>query len=411
MQAFNHIAGGLAFTGLFASFADVNIYDKPETILLTVGFSLLPDIDHTKSIVGKAVYPLASWLMKNYGHRTVTHSIFFWLGCVLCVGVIDAVFDKSWTLICALSLGSHLIFDMCTRQGIPIFYPFSKRPAVLPANPRLRLQGGDLRSEAVVFIMFLALNMFGFDLMAAGFWTKYNRKFMTFDHLEREIRRKPADYKIKYSTDSDTSEAIVQELKGSKLVLWKDKFEVIDVEKLKLIDFEKLPTKRVAKVLNMFNVSIDSLNNFISQKRILSVTVQSSTEIYYFDGTIMKKNSEFELKYCSPRFYELVRDNRETEMRLKMLGLQERDELAKYQFELDYENDVRSELKELDSKTENSNYLEGQRRNRHKLLESEISHFRKHFKPSREHYDVEKSMLKMKLSGENRINATLLFWE
>lgn len=33
-------------------------------------------------------------------------------------------------------MGNHLIFDMCTRQGIPIFYPFPHRPVVLPANPK-----------------------------------------------------------------------------------------------------------------------------------------------------------------------------------------------------------------------------------------------------------------------------------
>jgi inner membrane protein len=33
------------------------------------------------------------------------------------------------------SVLSHLIFDMVTLAGIPLFYPFYKNPCVLPANP------------------------------------------------------------------------------------------------------------------------------------------------------------------------------------------------------------------------------------------------------------------------------------
>jgi inner membrane protein len=84
MQGFNHIAGGYAFTGLFCSFADLNIFDSPITLAVVGVASLLPDVDHTKSLIGKSVFPLASWLSRNYGHRTVTHSIFFFTA-VVCI--------------------------------------------------------------------------------------------------------------------------------------------------------------------------------------------------------------------------------------------------------------------------------------------------------------------------------------
>lgn len=82
MTAPNHLAGGVIFTGLFCSFFSVNIFASPLFITATIIGSLLPDIDHTKSWIGKSVFPLAKWLSRNYGHRTITHSIFFFTGCI-----------------------------------------------------------------------------------------------------------------------------------------------------------------------------------------------------------------------------------------------------------------------------------------------------------------------------------------
>jgi inner membrane protein len=74
MTAPNHITGGIVF-GLFCSFFSINIFASPVFISVLFG-SLLPDIDHTKSWIGKSVYPIAKWISRNYGHRTL-HSIFF----------------------------------------------------------------------------------------------------------------------------------------------------------------------------------------------------------------------------------------------------------------------------------------------------------------------------------------------
>ena len=53
MTSINHVAGGIAFTGVFSSFWNLNIFEKPEYLIATVVFSVLPDIDHTKSPIGK----------------------------------------------------------------------------------------------------------------------------------------------------------------------------------------------------------------------------------------------------------------------------------------------------------------------------------------------------------------------
>ena len=61
-----------AFSYLVTSAAGAPV----ETALAASLFSLLPDIDHPESLIGR-IFPFASkWLLRSYGHRTVTHSVF-----------------------------------------------------------------------------------------------------------------------------------------------------------------------------------------------------------------------------------------------------------------------------------------------------------------------------------------------
>ena len=75
MTSPNHIVGGIAITGISLSFWDINIFSNSIYLGLCVFSSLLPDIDHTKSVMGKIFFPLARYLDKNFGHRTITHSL------------------------------------------------------------------------------------------------------------------------------------------------------------------------------------------------------------------------------------------------------------------------------------------------------------------------------------------------
>jgi len=65
MKAPNHIAGGICFTGFFASLWNINIFESADTLAFTAIACILPDIDHTRSLIGKTVYPLARWIDKK----------------------------------------------------------------------------------------------------------------------------------------------------------------------------------------------------------------------------------------------------------------------------------------------------------------------------------------------------------
>jgi inner membrane protein len=93
MTAPNHITGGIVFTGLFCSF--LYKYICKSCIYFSNYFSsLLPDIDHTKSWIGKSVYPIAKWISRNYGHRTITHSIFFLIGYIFDKYLLKRILEK-----------------------------------------------------------------------------------------------------------------------------------------------------------------------------------------------------------------------------------------------------------------------------------------------------------------------------
>lgn len=128
MSGANHIVGGTVFTGIYLSMWDTNVFSQPLFLFFTAFFAVLPDIDHTKSPIGTLFYPIAKYLDKKHGHRTITHSLICYVLLIILVGSIERIISdkRIITSIFIWSYGSHLILDMITKQGVPLFYPFKK---------------------------------------------------------------------------------------------------------------------------------------------------------------------------------------------------------------------------------------------------------------------------------------------
>ena len=99
-----HLGGGILASLLFCG------GDVVSSLFVVVG-SILPDIDHPGSMVGKNV-PL---IPKLLNHRGLTHSISF---CVM-MSLLNA-----WLGIGVLV---HIVMDMMTKNGVELFYPYKKR--------------------------------------------------------------------------------------------------------------------------------------------------------------------------------------------------------------------------------------------------------------------------------------------
>lgn len=111
------LATGIPMTGLLAY---PSYYGG-----VTLG-SLLPDIDHPQSYLGRRLRILSVPINKLFGHRGFTHSIFF----TLLLGIATA----PWWAVNPLFFGglllgysSHLLADMTTPSGVPLLYPDKKR--------------------------------------------------------------------------------------------------------------------------------------------------------------------------------------------------------------------------------------------------------------------------------------------
>jgi inner membrane protein len=312
MTAPNHITGGIVFTGLFCSFFSINIFANPVFIGVTILGSLLPDIDHTKSWIGKSVYPIAKWLSRNYGHRTITHSIFFLIGIFLISLFIEKNFreDYSISTIIFFSILSHLIFDMVTLAGIPLFYPFYKNPCVLPANPEMRIRSGNIRQEGIILFMFCFLTFFMQDLFANGFWSTINNNFNDVKHQIKEYKKSPNvltidyDYNI-YQTNYKGKGTYIQASDTEMFILSQEKVLSLKKDtpglKVTLLKTSKTNSKIHENKIEINDLKESELNNLLKNKFIAAATIYSS-----FGSALTNNPLEVKKKFTIENKYNLA---------------------------------------------------------------------------------------------------------
>lgn len=126
----SHAIGGALFAlGMSYLISRTNI--TPNTIIIVCGSitgSIVPDIDHPNSFIGKKIPIIPDLLYCTVGHRTLTHSLLF----ALVVGAAGAVINY-WIGI-GLSVGilSHISLDMLSPYGVAFLYPFKKSRIKLP---------------------------------------------------------------------------------------------------------------------------------------------------------------------------------------------------------------------------------------------------------------------------------------
>ena len=123
--------------------------NQPVTLpqLMVAGFAgLLPDIDSPSSTVGQRIRPIAKLIGSILGHRGFTHSLICaYLLFMALVYVMENYDTHSATFIATylppILVGylSHLLGDMFTPSGVPLFWPIRKKislPLTFKANSR-----------------------------------------------------------------------------------------------------------------------------------------------------------------------------------------------------------------------------------------------------------------------------------
>lgn len=106
MTGKTHAAAGVAAALMLGA-------NAPQIAIIVFG-SLLPDIDHSGSTLGRLVKPLS----KSLKHRSVTHSLLFLL--------ISTILSPY------LGIGvlTHILLDMLNPEGVRLFFPYKKKMKV-----------------------------------------------------------------------------------------------------------------------------------------------------------------------------------------------------------------------------------------------------------------------------------------
>lgn len=174
----------------------IDIYDFIICVIISLLASLLPDLDHPRSMttkifvalsvllsVGLIVFNFLSsghfvasdikliilpmffisvpWLIYSvYGHRNITHSLFTWVVLSMLFFFGSIYFDKTYyVFFFSISFLSHILTDCLTSYGVSIYYPISKRRyhSIIPTNKK------------IIYIPFIVLNFVGFILFLIWF--------------------------------------------------------------------------------------------------------------------------------------------------------------------------------------------------------------------------------------------------
>jgi inner membrane protein len=144
-------------------------------ILFALLGSLLPDLDARESklsnlqIGGIAPLKPAAWLLsRSLGHRGPLHSLLALFIVGVCFGVpISWLLDPFAGVGLALGYLSHLLLDACTKSGVPLYWPDTRRVHLLPK--RLRFVTGSTAEDglfillAIVAASFLLTHFFPFS--------------------------------------------------------------------------------------------------------------------------------------------------------------------------------------------------------------------------------------------------------
>lgn len=98
--------------------------------------SLLPDIDHPQSFLGRRLKWLSKPINRLWGHRSITHSL------ILIGGMMSILtFMSQEAMAFGLGVGmlGHVIIDLCCRgAGVAFLYPFYPKRIQLLESKKYR---------------------------------------------------------------------------------------------------------------------------------------------------------------------------------------------------------------------------------------------------------------------------------
>ena len=318
MTAPNHITGGFAITGVIAALLDINILEDKLLIGVVILGSLLADIDHNKSLIGKIAFPISTFIQRHYGHRSITHSLLALVGLSTIVYLIQGAHcpETPITTVFGIAYSSHLVLDMLTLQGIPLLYPFKRNPFVVPGNPNLRFETNNMRHEMLAFSFFLVLGLSMKPLMANGFWTSYNSLFGTLKHLTSEFHKSKDLLLVTFNTQKGsiitphTGLCIEVDEKNIVIITKSKQFQRFDGELDMITEVSPQHTKMFYRLEtgNFENITSDSLLRLFNASKYTNLQLQATRSFEYEENKITSTQKTLKLSYPNSLIIRSIKD-------------------------------------------------------------------------------------------------------
>lgn len=149
MMYYTHLAFGLLLSLIYIEFFNPGI--QAIFLFVVLFFSLFPDIDESKSKIGRENKILSKTINFFFGHRGIFHTV--WIPVLLFLILI--LFDVKIIIGIAVLIGylSHLFLDAMTRHGIRPFYPIYNQniSGFIKTNSIF---------EKIFFLIVIALNLY-----------------------------------------------------------------------------------------------------------------------------------------------------------------------------------------------------------------------------------------------------------
>ncbi|MEA3274531.1 MAG: metal-dependent hydrolase [Pseudomonadota bacterium] len=175
---------------------------------LAAAASLLPDIDLPTSRLGRVFFWISTRLERDFGHRTVAHSL---LALALVAGLAGLLYPIDPAYFWAIVGGywSHLWIDMLNIRGADLLWPSAVR-VVMPGNRKYRIEAGS-KAEMVLLAFLLLFSLALYPVSGLGFRTGLQHLLGNFDMARDEFMKNAGQrwYTLKLeATDNLTLERI-----------------------------------------------------------------------------------------------------------------------------------------------------------------------------------------------------------
>lgn len=121
MTGKTHTSCGFLVGALAIEYYETDLFISVTVVTLAIISSLLPDICHAQSRIGRRFKFISIIIRLLFGHRTFTHSILFVSIIAALLYMIQTPNYYLITIICGLL--SHVILDMLTPRGVKLLYP------------------------------------------------------------------------------------------------------------------------------------------------------------------------------------------------------------------------------------------------------------------------------------------------